>query len=219
MAQESKLKFVGSNVADDSTHQSTVVTNALEVTQAEYDALIQAGEVLPDVDYYIEDAAPTAIDAAHLPYDSNISTKEKIESLTAEDIEYSSTQNVKEKIDSLSASDISYGASTIKNTLDNLVLNELEIFEFATSDGRYFTLTFSSIAWTRFPIQIWACRQASAASVQMGSVSNANNNNQMYFTDSSITYDRSSKTITVDLGSNAWGAAYLLAKKGLLVKA
>lgn len=115
MAQESKLQFKGQNVSDDSTNGRTVVTSTIECTQAEYDALAQAGNVLPDVDYYISDTSPVAIDAAHLPYSSTLSTKQAIDakantadlaavatSGSGNDVSYDNTHSVNDMIDELS---------------------------------------------------------------------------------------------------------------------
>ena len=81
MAQEDDLQFVGSNVADDGTNGKTVVTNCINVTQAEYDALVANDEDLPDVYYNITDAQPVAVNASNLPYSSTQSTKQKIDEI------------------------------------------------------------------------------------------------------------------------------------------
>lgn len=81
MAQEDDLQFVGSNVADDDTNGKTVVTNCINVTQAEYDALVANDADLPDVYYNITDAQPVAVNASNLPYSSTQSTKEKIDEI------------------------------------------------------------------------------------------------------------------------------------------
>lgn len=79
MAQEDDLQFVGSNVADDGTNGKTVVTNCINVTQAEYDALVANDEDLPDVYYNIIDAQPVAVNASNLPYSNTESTKQAID--------------------------------------------------------------------------------------------------------------------------------------------
>lgn len=79
MAQEEDLQFIGVNVADDNENGKTTVTSAIECTQAQYDDWKLAGTLLTDVDYYITDSEALAIDAAHLPYDNNQSTKEAID--------------------------------------------------------------------------------------------------------------------------------------------
>ena len=61
MAQEEDLQFIGVNVADDNANGKTIVTSAIECTQAQYDAWKLAGTLLTDVDYYIIDASPLAI--------------------------------------------------------------------------------------------------------------------------------------------------------------
>lgn len=83
MAQEDDLQFVGSNVADDDTNGKTVVTTNIDITQAEYDALVANDADLPDVNYNITDAQPVAVNASNLPYSSTQSTKEKIDSLVS----------------------------------------------------------------------------------------------------------------------------------------
>jgi len=80
MAQEDGLQFVGSNVADDGTNGKTVVTNCINVTQAEYDALVANDADLPDVYYNITDAQPVAVNAYNLPYSASQSTGQKIDS-------------------------------------------------------------------------------------------------------------------------------------------
>ena len=83
MAQEDGLQIVGSNVADDNANGKTVVTNCINVTQAEYDALVANDEDLPDVYYNITDAQPVAVNASNLPYSSTQSTKQKIDEVNS----------------------------------------------------------------------------------------------------------------------------------------
>ncbi len=94
MAQEDDLQFVGSNVADDDTNGKTVITNCINVTQAEYDALVANDADLPDVYYNITDAQPVAVNASNLPYSSTQSTKQKID-----EIETVSNENLTTGID------------------------------------------------------------------------------------------------------------------------
>ena len=113
------------------------------------------------------------------------------------------------------AENIAYDSNnSVKDMIDDLKTNELEIFRFSTADGRYYTITFTSITEDRFPFQIWASKQGSAVSLVMGAVNNRNNINLVYFTDNACSYNQSTKTITIDLGSGAWGTALLLAAKG-----
>lgn len=79
MAQEDGLQFVGSNVADDGTNGKTVVTTNIDITQADYDALVAQDADLPGVNYNITDAQPVAVNASNLPYSSTQSTKQAID--------------------------------------------------------------------------------------------------------------------------------------------
>lgn len=77
-------------------------TITVELTQAEYNQLVEDDEVLPDVNYYITDAPSMQGTSADLSYDgTTLSTHDKIEGLNASDLPISSsdTTNTKDYID------------------------------------------------------------------------------------------------------------------------
>lgn len=71
-------------VYDDTDDVFKNKTTRVELTQAEYDALVSGGTVLPDVDYYITDAPSIQGTSADLSYDgTTLSTYDKIEEVEA----------------------------------------------------------------------------------------------------------------------------------------
>ena len=136
--------------------------------------------------------------------------------ITAEDVQYSSTQNVKEKIDSFAT------VATSGNYND--LSNKPNVFEYMTapnsSDGRYYTRTFTHIATERFPIIILRNSQNTTSvpsdRIVYGQVNNTGGGNSMGFNSTTVTYTPSTKTITIDCGQNAWAMPYILAPKGAL---
>ena len=81
MAQEDDLQFASGYVEDDSGNGKTVYIEMIRISQANYDTLKANAQLKPGAKYFIYDAQPVAVNASNLPYDSNTSTKEKIDEI------------------------------------------------------------------------------------------------------------------------------------------
>ena len=95
----------------------------------------------------------------------------------------------------------------------------VSISDFATSDGRFYTKTFTVIKRARFPFLILRLRQGGdipTTPIVFGSVDNQGSTLVMNFSDSSVTFNASTQTLTVDAGGSAWATPVIFVPRNCL---
>lgn len=70
--------------------------------------------------------------------------------------------------------------------------------------GQYYRCKVRMLRSDRFPFLIIPCRQDRAMSSITASVLNSYNNNEIVFSDQSVTYDNTTNILTIDIGSSGW---------------
>ncbi len=139
--------------------------------------------------------------ASTLPYDANTTIKQKID----------------EKADASSLSNVATSGSYTDLSNKPKVYEYIEVPN--TTDGRYYTYTLTHIAPARFPIIILRNTQDTgnlSDRIIYGQVSNSSSANVIAFSSNTVTYNQSTKTITIDNGNNAWARPYICYPSGAL---
>lgn len=106
---------------------------------------------------------------------------------------------------------------SVKDKIDEFANSVVAIYDFTTSDGRFYTRRFTTISRSRFPFIIFRIRQGgvvSNPSIVVGSVDNQGSSLVMGFSDSSVTFDSNTQTLTVDMLGSAWTYPVIFVKKG-----